>query len=873
MAQIKVNQKSPNTKSKSDVKKPATSKSPQGKPPKKGDTKGSAKAEKLPSEKLIHQIIPFVWFTAALFFGVCFIMRDVFQLKGDANPLGPVGEILHTIFFGLMGWGAFLIPALCAYLGAKWRKLIDRHRVVLKTVLAGMLMILVSMLSQVLCVTVNEAGFPGIQLWSHGAELIGGGLIGGTLGWLCFAGLKVVGSIIVLAAVMLIVACLLVDATPRNIWTWIKYKRKVRRERIERDRELAAAEQLKIVDLEVKKEELDEPREQRRNLISLRKKQADDTLAAPDVPEDTTGAVTVSSKGNDVPWDIADADEPAPAPEPIPEPEPVPAPAPEPKQGSMLDKIFAEPAHQIDANDGDDSAPIEESDESFELPEPEEEAIIPWVQPPLSLLNEDPGAHADQSATIAETKKKLYQTLESFGVRVKDIGYSIGPTITRYEVIPAEGVRVKQIANLVDDIAMSLATVGVRIEAPIPNKSAVGVEVPNSVRSNVYLSTLLDDDQFWNSTPLTVALGQDVAGKNVYFDIKKMPHMIIAGTTGAGKSVCINCVICSLLYKNPPDKVKLVMIDPKKVEFNVYQHIPHLYCPIISDPRKAAGALASAVAEMERRYSLVEDVGVRDIDSYNKVTANDPDREYLPKLIIIIDELADLMMTAKQDVELFITRIAQKARAVGIHLIIGTQRPSVDVITGLIKANVPSRIACTVKSQVDSRTIIDISGAEKLIGRGDMLFSPVGLSKPMRVQGAFLEDEEVMRVVDFIKDNNEPVSYNSGFMDTMEAAAASMEAEGKKGSGGGDFTPANGADGEDKFRQALEVAVNEGKISTSLLQRKLSIGYGKAAKIIDEMEDAGYVSAPDGNKPRRVLLSKQEFYEKVLNDDLPSSGE
>ena len=867
MAQLKVSKKTTaNEKNKNDVKKPPAG----GKKPQKGGNNKDTKAhkeEKPLSDKLIHQIIPFIWIVAALFLLVCYLSRDIFGFKGADNIMGPVGEAIHNILFGLLGWGAFLIPALCVYLGAKWRRLIDRHRVGLKTFLACGLMILAAMFAQVLCVSINDAGFPGLALWGQGADLIGGGIVGGSLGWLCYMGLDVVGSIIVLSAVIIIVACLFVDATPRNIWTWIKYKNKIRRERIERDRERYEAEQLAISEMKVNEkpeepQEAHEPRE-RRSLLSLRKKQTDDTLAAPDVPEDTSDAVMVSGGAEET---IAE-----PEPEPIPEPEPAPEPE---KKESVLSRVFAEPEPQINANDGDDSAPFEvESEEVFELPEPEEDAVIPWTQPPLELLNEDPGAHADQSATIAETKKKLYQTLESFGVRVKDIGYSIGPTITRYEVIPAEGVRVKQIANLVDDIAMSLATVGVRIEAPIPNKSAVGVEVPNLVRSNVYLRTLIDDDQFWNSSPLTVSLGQDVAGKNVYFDIKKMPHMIIAGTTGAGKSVCINCVICSLLYKNPPDKVKLVMIDPKKVEFNVYQHIPHLYCPIISDPRKAAGALASAVAEMERRYSLVEDVGVRDIDSYNKATANDPDREYLPKLIIIIDELADLMMTAKQDVELFITRIAQKARAVGIHLIIGTQRPSVDVITGLIKANVPSRIACTVKSQVDSRTIIDISGAEKLIGRGDMLFSPVGLSKPMRVQGAFLEDEEVMRVVDFIKDNNEPVSYNSGFMDTMEAAAASMEAEGKKGSSP-DFTPANGAGGdEDKFRQALEVAVNEGKISTSLLQRKLSIGYGKAAKIIDEMEDAGYVSAPDGNKPRRVLLSKQEFYEKVLNDDLPSSAE
>jgi S-DNA-T family DNA segregation ATPase FtsK/SpoIIIE len=688
--------------------------------------------------------------------------------------------------------------------------------------------------------------------------------------------LKVVGSAILLWALILVLACLFVDATPRNIWLWIRYKNTVRKERVERDRARYAEEQeqkrLELRQRLAEEEILDEPRKK----LSLRKNDNLETEIAPDIPEDLENATIVGEAKREFFEEVAAS--PRNMPEPEAKPVAEPAAKSEPKEEinkTETQKVFADPTEfQLQADDGDDSAPFidVESENMFNIPEEpeEEETVIPWVQPPLDLLNADPGARADQSESIAETKTKLLRTLESFGVRVKGIGYSVGPTITRYEVVPEAGVRVKQIANLVDDIAMSLATVGVRIEAPIPNKPAVGVEVPNEVRANVYLKTLIDDDQFWNSSPLTVCLGQDVAGKNVYFDIKKMPHMIIAGTTGAGKSVCINCLVCSLLYKNPADKVKLIMIDPKKVEFNMYQHIPHLYCPIISDPRKAAGALASAVTEMERRYTLVEDVGVRDIDSYNKITANDPDREYLPKLIIIIDELADLMMTAKQDVELFITRIAQKARAVGIHLIIGTQRPSVDVITGLIKANVPSRIACTVKSQVDSRTIIDISGAEKLIGRGDMLFSPVGMAKPMRVQGAFLEDDEVRRVVDFIKDNNEPVVYNNSFMDNMEAAAASMEADGKKG--GADFTPADGG-GDDKFRQALEVAVNEGKISTSLLQRKLSIGYGKAAKIIDEMEEAGFVSAPDGNKPRRVLMTKQEFYEKALNDELPTSND
>ena len=878
MARIKVttkeNQKSGNGK------KSTASSAKTGASTKKVAAKEVQSNEKPQSERILHQILPFVWFVIAAFLLICILFRDIFMLKGEANLLGPVGEGIHMVFFGALGWGGFLIPFLFIYLGIMWRKLVDRHRVVLKIILAFSIILVVSAFAQV---CVSSAKYPGLDLWSYGAEVIGGGLIGGSLGWLCYAGLKVVGSAILLWALILVLACLLVDATPRNIWLWIRYKNKLRKERIERDRARYEEEQeQKRIELEQKLRDGYEDDDvekigEAKKLPMLRKKAALEKNIDPDIPEDLEDATIIGESKNSVKDELGDKTEE------IPEIKTSEVQQTEQKEEQKVEpqpetkKVFADSFEfQLQANDEDDNAPfIEvESETMFNIPEEteeEEEAVIPWVQPPLDLLNADPGARADQSESIAETKTKLLRTLESFGVRVKSIGYSVGPTITRYEVVPEAGVRVKQIANLVDDIAMSLATVGVRIEAPIPNKPAVGVEVPNEVRANVYLKTLIDDDQFWNSSPLTVCLGQDVAGKNVYFDIKKMPHMIIAGTTGAGKSVCINCLVCSLLYKNPADKVKLIMIDPKKVEFNMYQHIPHLYCPIISDPRKAAGALASAVTEMERRYTLVEDVGVRDIDSYNKITANDPDREYLPKLIIIIDELADLMMTAKQDVELFITRIAQKARAVGIHLVIGTQRPSVDVITGLIKANVPSRIACTVKSQVDSRTIIDISGAEKLIGRGDMLFSPVGMAKPMRVQGAFLEDDEVRRVVDFIKDNNESVVYNDAFVSNMEAAAASMEADGKKG-GGGDFTPADGG-GDDKFRQALEVAVNEGKISTSLLQRKLSIGYGKAAKIIDEMEEAGFVSAPDGNKPRRVLMTKQEFYEKALNDELPTSND
>ena len=403
--------------------------------------------------------------------------------------------------------------------------------------------------------------------------------------------------------------------------------------------------------------------------------------------------------------------------------------------------------------------------------------------PPVSLLAKaapvnDSGAQEE----LTQNARKLVETLLSFKVKTKIVSVSRGPTITRYELAPEAGTRVRSIANLVDDIALNLATSGVRIEAPIPGKSAVGIEVPNQVVATVRLRELIDTDAFDNAeSRINVALGVDVAGSPVYCNLAKMPHMLIAGATGMGKSVCINSIISSILYKANPDEVKLILVDPKKVEFNIYNGLPHLLVPVVSDPQKAAGALNWAVGEMERRFSLIDEVGVRDIGGYNAATKNDPDREHMPYVVIIIDELADLMMTAKDTVETSICRLAQKARAAGMHLVIGTQRPSVDVITGLIKANIPSRIAFTVASQVDSKTIIDIGGAEKLIGRGDMLYAPVGLMKPLRVQGAFVSDEEVRAITDFIRSEGGFIEYDPEIICSIEREAERCAQTGKGG--------------------------------------------------------------------------------------------
>ncbi|MBP5255996.1 MAG: DNA translocase FtsK, partial [Clostridia bacterium] len=473
---------------------------------------------------------------------------------------------------------------------------------------------------------------------------------------------------------------------------------------------------------------------------------------------------------------------------------------------------------------------------AVEQPEPEP-VKQSYVLPPISLLNAPDlsvSAGADRG-TLDRNGRKLVDTLRSFHVDVDIVNISQGPTITRYELVPKAGVRVRQIANLLEDISLALETQGIRIEAPIPGKAAVGIEVPNKESAIVNLRELIDTDQFRNSKSiLNCCLGKNVSGDPIFLDIAKMPHLLIAGATGMGKSVCINSLIISLLYHVTPDEVKLILIDPKKVELGVYNKLPHLLIPVVTHPKKAAGSLAWAVTEMERRFELFETVGTRDIFGYDKLIKNDPTLEVLPRIVIIIDELADLMMTAPVDVEASVCRLAQLARAAGMHLILGTQRPSVDVITGLIKANIPSRIAFTVASSRDSMTIIDVGGAEKLIGRGDMLFNPVGAMKPIRVQGSFVSDAEVARVTDFIQQQM-TTSFDQGVIQEIDIKASQCGQ--KKSAAAGSDSDGAGTDEalDEKFDEAVEIALEEGKISTSLLQRRISIGYGRAAKIIDAM--------------------------------------
>ena len=487
--------------------------------------------------------------------------------------------------------------------------------------------------------------------------------------------------------------------------------------------------------------------------------------------------------------------------------------------------------------------------------------VEPYCYPSLNLFN---ATRPDDEAGAAREMKKnadiLVNTLDSFGVKTTMLDICRGPSVTRYELQPQAGIKVSRITSLADDIALNLATAGVRIEAPIPGKPAVGIEVPNKIRSTVNIRAVFESQNYINMrSPLTMALGKDIAGAAQVADLCKMPHLLIAGSTGSGKSVCVNSIIISFLFRSSPEDVKLILIDPKVVELAEYNGIPHLLMPVVTEPRKAAGALGASVAEMERRYKLFAENNVREIKAYNKLAAQ-TGLEHLPYIAIVIDELADLMMVAGKEVEDYICRIAQKARAAGIHLIVATQRPSVDVITGLIKANIPSRIAFAVSSQIDSRTILDASGAEKLLGNGDMLFLPVGASKPVRVQGTFVTDEEIGAVLSFIKSTSS-TQYDEEMIAEMERRAVAEKGS-KKGS---DDDGDTGGALDPMFEQAVECVIDAGQASTSLLQRRCKLGYARAARIMDQMEQEKIIGPYEGAKPRTVLVSKAQWEERKLN--------
>ena len=605
------------------------------------------------------------------------------------------------------------------------------------------------------------------------------------------------------------------------------------------------------------------------------KKAKSDRKAEPDVPEAVKKRLKKAEKPE------AKAQEPEIAPESAPEvrPEPVKSRFGKPKkvveEGVQALRLDDEPAPQDDFGDltiePEMCDVLENDDPPFDMPEKqpvkplgklkrpapkpvEEEEEEPYNYPPIDLLAMGDGVQENHRDSDMEKAQLLEDTLKQFGISTKLTGIAHGPAVTRFELQPAPGVKVSRITSLSDDIAMHLAAMSVRIEAPIPGKAAVGVEIPNEKIEMVRLRDVLESPEARKSaSKIAVGLGKDNAGRYIVADIAKMPHVLIAGQTGSGKSVCINSIITSILFRATPDEVKLILIDPKMVELSIYNDIPHLVCPVVTDCKKAASALDWAVAEMSMRYKRFSERGVRDIKGYNK--ALQPGEKIMPQMVIIIDELADLMMVAPGEVEDSICRLAQLARAAGMHLVIATQRPSVNVITGIIKANIPTRIAFSVASQVDSRTMIDHGGAEKLLGNGDMLFVPSGINKPMRVQGAWVSDEEVHAITDYIKERSE-TSYDADMIEKMDNAARS---DAEKEDFASEYDP--------KLPEAVEIVVEAGQASVSMLQRRMRVGYARAGRLIDEMQQRGIVSEADGAKPRAVLITREEMNELFSDEE------
>lgn len=569
-------------------------------------------------------------------------------------------------------------------------------------------------------------------------------------------------------------------------------------------------------------------------------------------------ATTLTGKSPDM-KEIA----PEPAKEPVPEPEESPSfvinraePAPDVEEAEPFAEEPYEPVRESKKKSGAMAA-AEMERVAAAVAADEAKPKKAYHFPPMNLLKRGNKTSGESDAHLRETAMKLQQILQNFGVSVTVTNVSCGPAVTRYELQPEMGVKVSKIVGLTDDIKLNLAAADIRIEAPIPGKAAVGIEVPNKENSAVMLRDLLETAEFKNSqSKISFAAGKDIAGKVVVADIAKMPHLLIAGATGSGKSVCINTLIMSILYKASPEEVKLIMIDPKVVELSVYNGIPHLMIPVVTDPKKAAGALNWAVAEMMRRYQAFAEQNVRDMKGYNEKAASSPsidgeELKIMPQIVIIVDELADLMMVAPGDVEEAICRLAQLARAAGIHLVVATQRPSVNVITGLIKANMPSRIAFSVSSGVDSRTIIDMNGAEKLLGKGDMLFYPSGYQKPARVQGAFVTDKEVQSVVEYLKNHNGDADYDNEIVQHVNTSEI--------GTGQGLGAGSEENERDMYFIEAGRLIIDKDKASIGMLQRTFKIGFNRAARIMDQLCEAGVVGGEEGTKPRKVLMSKEEF--------------
>ena len=809
---------------------------------KKGSkTRGSATATKIQNKEKQQetaagkrQLMSVIWFAVAVFF-LCIVF-----IKGQ-----NVWLAIHNAIFGIFGVTAYFYPFLLGFVAVLFALDKVGGSINAKIIESSVLVVLIGAAVDIF-VKHNE----GFTFWQHlvnaystGTSLKSGGFLGAIIGQPLYIAFGKTGAAITVILLIFVFVMIITGTTLISLFkTMAKPVKSISEQaetayqnRLDREAEEKSDKQLRVL------------------------KGFNVDIPVDDIPEKRTAKKeSLAEKQRKVVSAYYDNEDPAEAPksEPITEPD---------EEHREIDNALK--AAKAEAK-GNESAGEEEkidfkaeTDKFTEHLEKENlDAEESYKFPPLTLLKEAKAQNAALlSAELDNTATRLVDTLKSFGVETRIVEVSRGPTVTRYELQPSAGVKISKITNLADDIALNLATAGVRIEAPIPNKAAVGIEVPNKASAVVGVRGILESPAFTSAkSKLTVALGRDIGGNAVVTDIAKMPHGLIAGATGSGKSVCINSIIVSILYKATPDEVKLLMIDPKVVELGIYNGIPHLLVPVVTDPRKASGALGWAVSEMEKRYKMFADRGVRDLAGYNRFVEQlgDPEVQKMPHIVIIIDELADLMMTAPNEVEDSINRIAAKARAAGMHLIIATQRPSVDVVTGVIKANIPTRIAFAVSSQIDSRTILDSSGAEKLLGRGDMLFSPVGSNKPNRIQGCFVSDEEVEAVVEYIKGDHS-ADYDDDVMVEIERQAA-VEKKQKTG------LKEDGPDEDPMLSDAIKVVVENGQASTSLLQRRLKLGYARAARIVDEMEQRGVVGPYEGSKPRKVLITKDQLMEREV---------
>ncbi len=840
-----------------------------------GTTASKARKQREQQESFRNEVI--LWIALA----VCIVL-----LLANFGIGGKIGSGVSSFFFGIFGLMAYVFP-ICFFLAVVFTVSNRENKVAAVKIVAAVLFVsFLCLFVQMVTDSSKEAG--AISAFRYGFEnKAGGGIIGGLLEQLLCPNFGVPGTYVI-DIIVLIISLVLI--TERSIMKGMQKGGKVIYDSAKDDaiRRMDAAKE--------RREEREKEREKEQARRRMEKKVSgvalDTKLPSPDkkkVKSDDINEITLSDiedmpvvqEENKVVLTATNGSQKMEQPvihtmnepvatihraevKPVIEPAFEPEPIAEKKAESNLPK---EPAHPVmeeekpRKNKKQDKMEIEDEVAAVE------ESIVKqensggrYVFPPVDLLKKgNTGASGDTRDYLNQTAAKLKETLKNFGINITITAINCGPAVTRYEFQPEMGVKVSKIVNLSDDIKMNLAAADIRIEAPIPGKAAIGIEVPNKESIPVMFRDLVESEEFHaNKSPIAFAAGKDIAGKVMIADIAKMPHLLIAGATGSGKSVCINTIIMSILYRADPEDVKLIMIDPKVVELSVYNGIPHLFIPVVTDPKKAAGALHWAVAEMTDRYQKFAEYGVRDLKGYNQKIEgikdiDDPDKpKKMPQIVIIVDELADLMMVAPGDVEDAICRLAQLARAAGIHLVIATQRPSVNVITGLIKANMPSRIAFSVTSGVDSRTILDMNGAEKLLGKGDMLYYPQGLQKPLRVQGAFVSDKEVSDVVEFLKEHNEGEGYSSDIEERMNNISVSA-------STGADAASGDGNDRDAYFLDAAKLLIDKDKGSIGMIQRYFKVGFNRAARIMDQLEEAGVVGPDEGTKPRQVLMSPEQL--------------